>query len=110
MRTGVAALVILVLLTAGLAGFHWYKGASLESSIRVAFDDYRVAAECRDPDVILDFVDRSALEAGAIGLAERFGANWVRQVCRGSLKLLRMRPDSGEAPHKGYTLHRNHST
>ena len=54
----------------------------------MAFDDYRVAAECRDPDVILDFVDRSTLEAGAISLAERFGANWVGQVCRGSLKRL----------------------
>ena len=88
MRTGVAALVILVLLTAGLAGFHWYNGASFESSIRMAFDDYRVAAECRDPDVILDFVDRSTLEASAISLAQRFGANWVGQVCRGSLERL----------------------
>ena len=54
----------------------------------MAFDDYRVAAECRDPDVILDFVDRSTLEAGAIGLAERFGVDWVGQVCRGSLRRL----------------------
>ena len=85
---GVAALAILVMLTAGLAGFHWYKGASFESGLRMAFDDYRVAAECRDPDVIVDFVDRSILEAGAISLAQRFEANWVGQVCRGSLNRL----------------------
>ena len=90
---GLAA-AVLALLTAGLAGFHWYKGASFESGFRMTIGDYRVAAQCREPHVILDFIDRSALESGAIALAKRLGANWVDEVCNGALRLLHSSSES----------------
>ena len=76
-----------ILLTAGLVAFHLYRGASFGTSFRMAIDDYRVAVECRnESDVILDFVNRSIVEADEIGLAERLGDNWIEEVCQGALK------------------------
>ena len=52
----------------------------------MAINDYRVAVGCRDnPDVILDFVGRSVIDAGDIALAESFGEDWLTQVCDGRL-------------------------
>ena len=64
----------------------WDRGAAFANSFRMAINDYRVAVGCRDnPDVILDFVGRSVIDAGDIALAESFGEDWLTQVCEGRL-------------------------
>ena len=81
-----AALVVLVVF-AGLAGYHWYHGAAPSDSVRMAVSDARVAAACpQHPDRVLRFIRRSSLEAHLVGLADRLGADWVGVVCDGALE------------------------
>jgi hypothetical protein len=81
-------LVLILVFTAVLAAYHWYRGATVESAIRMTIDDYRVAASCPNkPEPVLRFVRRNMVEAVGVGLADRFGVDWVESVCGGVLEL-----------------------
>lgn len=82
------AVFVLLVIVVGLSISHWYGGASAEDSIRMTISDFRVAVECPDkPDIVMRFVRRNALEATGVALAERFGVDWVEDVCGGTLEL-----------------------
>jgi hypothetical protein len=63
-------------------GYHWYGGTSVEDSMRMTIDDFRVLATCpTNVEVIVDFVQRPANIHSQILLTAEFGSDWITDVC-----------------------------
>ena len=78
--------VLAVLVTAALTAYHWYKGATFESSVRMMTDDYRLVVACpTEAERIRDFVGRPPRTGGPAAMAASHGSDWVDQVCGGQL-------------------------
>lgn len=76
------AIVAVLLTLAGLTGYHWHQGGSVEGAVRMTVQDAQVALACLTrPDRFVQFVHRSNEEAERVGVAEWLGEEWVGAVC-----------------------------
>ena len=82
----VRLLVLAVLVTVALVGYHAYSGSPLGPAIDMMTEDYRVAAACpTDPGTVLDFVRRPPYRDNRTNMSVRHSEGWVTQVCNGDL-------------------------
>ena len=82
----VRLVVLSVLVTAALIGYHAYSGAPLGPAIDMTTEDYRVAAACpTDPGTVFDFVGRPPYPDSRSNMSIRYSEGWEAQVCNGVL-------------------------
>ena len=81
----VARLIILaVLSTAAVTGYHWYNGAPLASAFTMTTDDYRLLAACpTEVEAFWEFFRRPSQE-NYVPMSERYGDSWTDQICNAS--------------------------
>lgn len=82
----VRLLVLAVLVTAALVGYHAYSGSPLGPAIDMMTEDYRVAAVCpTDPGTVFDFVRRPPYPDDRSNMSVRYSEGWEAHVCDGDL-------------------------
>ena len=82
----VRLIVLAVLFTSALIGYHAYSGAPIGPAIDMMTEDYRVAVACpTDPGRVLDFVGRAPYPDERSNMSSRFLSGWEVQMCDGVL-------------------------
>ena len=79
-------IVIAMLVTAAVIGYHWYSGTPLGVAVEMMTEDYRLAAACpTDPGAVLGFLGRAPYPDNYSRMSVRYPDGWEAQVCNGDL-------------------------
>ena len=79
-------LVIAILITAAVIGYHWYSGAPLGAAVEMMTEDYRLAAACpTETETVFGFLRRAPSPDNYSGMSARYPEGWEAQVCNGNL-------------------------
>ena len=75
-------LVIAILVTAAVTGYHWYSGAPLGAAVEMMTEDYRLAAACpTETETVFDFLRRASYPDNDSRMSVRYPDDWEVQVC-----------------------------
>ena len=79
-------IVIAMLVTAAVIGYHWYSGTPLGVAVEMMTEDYRLAATCPlEPETVFGFLGRAPYPDNYSRMSVRYPDGWEAQVCNGDL-------------------------